>query len=245
MTLENLVSKLLAGGLSAGMVLLWWPSHLPTSGLEWLVLRGVLGTLVFELLLLAFAPAERRARAAVLPQRANGRFHERFAPRSPGARTGGAVALAFAGLAAPVVLLAGAHGAPPTATTPAAQRVVERVVVEKPVVRRVVVRKVVTMPAVTVPSAPASAPAAVDEPSRTTRKSATSRDSKRSSSDEETNPKSDETPSTGSTAPSTSSEPTATTPTTTTTTPTTTAPATGDTGAQGNPSATNPAGGGQ
>jgi len=53
---SDLVSKLLAGGLSAGVFLLWWPSSFPVEGLEWLVLRGVLRTLCFEVLLLAFVP---------------------------------------------------------------------------------------------------------------------------------------------------------------------------------------------
>lgn len=54
MKLENLLSKVLAAGLAAGLFLLWWPAHLPTSGMEWLILRGVAWTLVFEILAVSF-----------------------------------------------------------------------------------------------------------------------------------------------------------------------------------------------
>ena len=53
-----LLSKLLAGGLSAGVVLVWWPVLSHSSGAGSWVLRGILWTCVFELLLLAFGPME-------------------------------------------------------------------------------------------------------------------------------------------------------------------------------------------
>src|SRR5213595_897918 len=60
---RDLISKLLAAGLSAGVFLIWWPEHHPTAGLMSLVVRGALWTLLYELLLFAFAPLERMARA--------------------------------------------------------------------------------------------------------------------------------------------------------------------------------------
>ena len=40
MALNNLISKVLAGGLAAGVFLFWWPAHFPTTGGEWLVRAG-------------------------------------------------------------------------------------------------------------------------------------------------------------------------------------------------------------
>ncbi len=42
------------------MFLLWWPRHFPATGVEALVLRGVVWTLTYEVLYLAFRPLERR-----------------------------------------------------------------------------------------------------------------------------------------------------------------------------------------
>jgi hypothetical protein len=55
MTLDNLISKVLAAGLAAGVFLLWWPAHLPATGVQWLVLRGLSWTLAFEILVLSSA----------------------------------------------------------------------------------------------------------------------------------------------------------------------------------------------
>ena len=119
---RDLISKLLAAGLSAGVFLIWWPEHHPTAGLMSLVVRGALWTLLYELLLVAFAPLERMARRAV-----GERLSGRRVPVLPArVRLGGACALACVGAALPVSLLAGVHG------------VRERVVVR---------REVVTMPA--------------------------------------------------------------------------------------------------
>src|SRR4029079_10069091 len=57
--MSDLVSKVLAGGLSAARCLVWWPAHLPGDGPEWLGVRGVLWTLAFEILLVSFCPLER------------------------------------------------------------------------------------------------------------------------------------------------------------------------------------------
>ena len=46
--LDNLLSKVIAAGLAAGVFLLWWPAHLPSAAVPWLVLRGLAWTLAFE-----------------------------------------------------------------------------------------------------------------------------------------------------------------------------------------------------
>lgn len=141
------MSKLLAAGLSAGMFLVWWPAHHPMTGIGALVVRGALWTLVYEMLVLAFAPLERATTRALRPHLDRARqLAERLwrvdvpAP----ARLGGACVLACAGAVLPMTLLAGAHPLPAASTHP-----VKRVIiVKRPVVReRVVVRQVVTVPA--------------------------------------------------------------------------------------------------
>jgi hypothetical protein len=56
---RELGSKLLAGGLSAGVILLWWPHFFPGDSLSSWLVRGVAWTLSFELLLLAFGSFEK------------------------------------------------------------------------------------------------------------------------------------------------------------------------------------------
>jgi hypothetical protein len=162
MTLDNLVSKVIAAGLAAGVFLLWWPAHLPSAGAQWLVLRGVAWTLAFELLVLAFAPLERmaagvltRRRAAVQAQRVRGALAAAPAP----ARKGGAVLLAFTGLLVPALMLA--HAGRP-AGKPAARPVT---VVRKVVVRREVVRREKTV-VVRAPATPYAAASRAAEPAR-------------------------------------------------------------------------------
>src|SRR4051794_8169687 len=137
---RDLFSKLLAAGLSAGLFLIWWPEHHPTTGLVSLVVRGALWTLAYELLLVTFVPLERLMRRAL-----KARIRERrLPPLNAPARIGGACVLACAGAALPVFLLAGSHA--PRLTPPPAKRVV---VVKRSVVRRqrvVVRREVVTVP---------------------------------------------------------------------------------------------------
>jgi hypothetical protein len=153
-SLKHLASKLLAGGLSAGIVLIWWPSHYPTTGWEWLTARGVVATLGFELMLLAFADVEDRV-AGRLGGRALpvGRLRERVATAPARARTSFVLAAGGAALALPVLALASA-GAPPAAPA----------VVAKPVrvvqpVRTRVVRQVVVKRRVIHANRPAAAPA--------------------------------------------------------------------------------------
>ena len=68
--LDNLLSKVIAAGLAAGVFLLWWPAHLPSTGVRWLVLRGLAWTLAFEILVLSFVPFERMATRALTRRRA-------------------------------------------------------------------------------------------------------------------------------------------------------------------------------
>jgi hypothetical protein len=149
MTLDNILSKVLAAGLAAGVFLLWWPAHLPSSGVPWLVMRGVAWTLAFEILMLSFVPLERMAiRGLVRWRAASGarRVQRRLASAPAPARAGGAVLLAFTGALVPLLLLAHA-GRPPA--TPAVR--------PPTVVRKIVVRKVVRERTVVVRTAPAQA----------------------------------------------------------------------------------------
>ncbi len=56
--MRQLLSKLLAGGLSAAVILLWYPQFFPSDSVESWLIRGVVWTFSFELMLLAFGPFE-------------------------------------------------------------------------------------------------------------------------------------------------------------------------------------------
>jgi hypothetical protein len=160
MTFDNFLSKVIAAGLAAGVFLLWWPAHLPSSGAQWLVLRGLAWTLAFEVLVLAFAPLERMAAGALARRRAVAqarRVRGALAAAPAPARKGGAVLLAFTGLLIPALMLA--HTGRP-AKRPAAQptTIVRKVVVRRQVVRRETV--IVRAPAAPVSTYAAPAPAA-------------------------------------------------------------------------------------
>ena len=142
--MDRLVSKIIAGGLSAGVFLFWWPEHVAGDGLLQLVLRGLLWTLSFELLLITLGPAEqlieRRVRARAIARGESVRT--RLAGVPAPARTGGVVALACCGLAAPLALIADA----PKQLVNRVERpqVVKQVIVERPVIeKKIVVRRVV------------------------------------------------------------------------------------------------------
>jgi hypothetical protein len=143
--MDRLVSKIVAGGLSAAVFLIWWPQHVQGESLFHLGLRGLLWTLGFELILLSVGPLEDRVRARLRRrlEQHRSRVRARVVEALPApARTGGAVALACLGIAAPVALLAG--GPTEVLDREEPPKVVRQVVVEKPVVeRKVVVRRVV------------------------------------------------------------------------------------------------------
>jgi hypothetical protein len=154
--LDNLLSKVIAAGLAAGVFLLWWPAHLPSNGVQWLVLRGLAWTLAFEILVLSFVPFERMATRALVRRREGGRaarVRRRLAAAPAPARASGAVMLAFTGLLLPGLLLL--HSGRLPAAQPAAHTT--------KVVRKVVVRKVVHEKTVVVrePAPAAPAPYAV------------------------------------------------------------------------------------
>jgi hypothetical protein len=153
--LDNLLSKVIAAGLAAGVFLLWWPAHLPSTGVQWLVLRGLAWTLAFEILVLSFVPLEQMATRALTRRRETSRaarVRRRLAAAPAPARAGGAVMLAFTGLLLPGLLLL--HSGRLPAAQPAAHTT--------KVVRKVVVRKVVHERTVVVrQAAPVAAPHAV------------------------------------------------------------------------------------
>jgi hypothetical protein len=151
--LDNLLSKVIAAGLAAGVFLLWWPAHLPSNGVQWLVLRGLAWTLAFEILVLSFVPFERMATRALVRRRDGGRaarVRRRLATAPAPARASGAVMLAFTGLLLPGLLLL--HSGRLPAAQPAAHttKVVRKVVVRKVVHEKtVVVREAAPAPAAT------------------------------------------------------------------------------------------------
>jgi hypothetical protein len=162
--MSGLGSKVLAGGLSAGIFLLWWPAHVTAQGNEWLFVRGILWSLAFELLLLAYKPLEAAITGAV---RDRGQL-SLTTLRSP--RLARLLMLAAVGVAVPAVMLAGAR--PPAAATPA-RAAAPKVIVKHEVVRReVVVRRVNHVVRVPGPTVTTPAPAGVAAPASTPRSAA-------------------------------------------------------------------------
>jgi hypothetical protein len=105
---RELLSKLVAGGLSAAVILLWWPNFVHHEGaVSWLV-RGVVWTLSFELLLHALLPLERALWESAAASRVRDRTNRLGAPRRMGSRA----ALACGALAVPAALLATAPAPP-------------------------------------------------------------------------------------------------------------------------------------
>jgi hypothetical protein len=167
-SLKHLTSKLLAGGLTAGIVLIWWPSHYPTTGIEWLVARGILATLGFELMMLAFAGVEDRvvARLAGHSPRVARLLRERAATAPSRARTGFVLAAGGVALVIPVLALASSGGpqvpvAQAATHTPTVQPVRERVVRQVVVKRRVIHDEVVV-------AAPSTGSASTAQPATST-----------------------------------------------------------------------------
>ena len=169
--LDNLLSKVIAAGLAAGVFLLWWPAHLPATGVQWLVLRGLAWTLAFEVLALSFVPLEQMATRAVTRRRSAGRadrVRHRLAAASAPARASGAVMLAFTGLLLPGLLLLHTGHLPVAPAAAHTTQVVRKVVVRKVVHERtVVVREVAPAPvAATVPAQPAAAKPVAKAPAK-------------------------------------------------------------------------------
>ncbi len=172
---REFLSKSIAGGLSAGVVLLWWPvlfEEIDTVT-SWFV-RGVAWTICFEVLLLALLPFERAlwetARGERITRRmgyAGSRLHAGSNRR----RMGRLSAVATVAVAVPVALLvAGLHEQAPARAEAAPVRPIKVVRVTK-VVRPVTVKRVIErapisgQPVITPqePAAPAPAPPRVTE----------------------------------------------------------------------------------
>ena len=177
--LDNLLSKVIAAGLAAGVFLLWWPAHLPSAGVPWLVLRGLAWTLAFEILVLSFVPFERMATRALVRRRDGSRaarVRRRLAAAPAPARASGAVMLAFTGLLLPGLLLLHSGRLPASQPVAHTTKVVRKVVVRKVVHERtVVVREAARVAApYSVSPAPATAAAAA-APKVGTKKTSTSK----------------------------------------------------------------------
>ena len=176
--LDNLLSKVIAAGLAAGVFLLWWPAHLPSSGVQWLVLRGLAWTLAFEILVLSFVPFERMATRALIRRREGGRaarVRRRLAAAPAPARASGAVMLAFTGLLLPGLLLLHSGRLPAAQPVAHTTKVVRKVVVRRVVHERtVVVREAAPAAGPDPVSAAAAAPVAV-APTRAAKKTSTSK----------------------------------------------------------------------
>jgi hypothetical protein len=141
--MSDLVSKISASGLSAGVFLLWWPAHVTSQGGDVLLARGVLWAAAFEVLLLSFRPLERAIGRAV---------REREPAVLAPSRIGRVLAFALLAAAVPAVLLSGTHDvvSPARAAAP-------KVIVKREIVRReVVVRRVSHVVRVPVPVAAAT-----------------------------------------------------------------------------------------
>jgi hypothetical protein len=172
---RDFLSKSIAGGISAGVVLLWWPVLFEQvdTVTSWFV-RGVAWTVCFELLLVALIPFERALWETTRGERLSrtmGTAGVRLNSGSPRRRLSRVSAVATIALAIPVVLLvAGLHSQAPARAEAPTKRPIKVVRVTK-VVRPVTVKRIVEQTPVQQDYAPAPQPAApVPVPPRTTEK---------------------------------------------------------------------------
>jgi hypothetical protein len=152
---RHLLSKIVAGGLSAGVILLWWPLVFPSDSVESWLMRGIAWTLTFELLLHAFAPLEEALWRTRAVRAIAGRGHAaatRLVAGSPRKRLHGRGLVAAFALSVPLALLASAPAHRLT-TKPAAQ--IRQVTEVKRVVR--VERRRVLVPRVAAPASTGAA----------------------------------------------------------------------------------------
>src|SRR5215212_7083329 len=145
--MREFLSKSIAGGLSAGVVLLWWPVLFEDidTVTSWFV-RGVAWTLCFELLLFALIPFERALWETPHGERiarSVGNAGSRLYSGTPRRRMSRLSAVASLALAVPVVLaMAGVSKHTPAHAEAQPVRPINVVRVTK-VVRPVTVKKVV------------------------------------------------------------------------------------------------------
>jgi hypothetical protein len=165
----QLLSKLIAGGLSAAVILLWWPSVFPSDTVSSWLIRGVIWTLSFELLLGALGPVEERIwRSSRVARRVREQAvaaSARIAADSGRRRNGARSAVAGVALAVPLVLLATAPARPLEKTEPVQQ--VRHVTEVKRIVKIEKRRVSVPVPTTVASAAPvAAAPTRAAAPAR-------------------------------------------------------------------------------
>jgi hypothetical protein len=149
---EHLLSKLIAGGLSAGVVLLWWPHFFPHDSAGSWVARGIAWTLLMEILVVAVSPIEHVLRAHLAALAPVGRVSS-FMTRSSRTRAWLALALAATAVTVPLMLIATGHPAKAQAPKPQVTNVTRVVKVVKRVqVRKIVVREPAPAPPAYVPT---------------------------------------------------------------------------------------------
>jgi hypothetical protein len=173
---RGFLSKSVAGGLSAGVVLLWWPVLFEDvdTVTSWFV-RGVAWTVCFELVLVALIPFERalwETRHGERIARRVGNAGSRLHSGSHRRRMGRLTAVATLALALPVVLvMAGVNEQAPARAEARPVKVVRVTKVVRPVtVKRVVERAPISGQPVVTPAPQQVAPTPV--PPRTTEKPA-------------------------------------------------------------------------
>jgi hypothetical protein len=167
MQVPNFLAKLIAGGLSAAVILVWWPAFFPGDSVASWLARGVAWTLAFELFTVAFTPLEH-ALWETSPAR---RLRDRTPRPDRGLPLGRSATLACSALVVVAFLLSFApeqpRKRPAVATTHVTEvRKVVRVV-RKPVeVTRVVRAAPETAAAVPARTAAPAQPAPADHPAR-------------------------------------------------------------------------------
>jgi hypothetical protein len=173
---REFLSKSIAGGLSAGVVLLWWPVLFEDvdTVMSWFV-RGVAWTLLFELLLIALVPFERALWETAHGERISRRVGSagtRLHSGSHRRRMGRLSAVATLALAVPLVLvMAGLNEQTPARAETKPVKVVRVTKVVRPVtVKRVVERAPISGQPVVPTASPQTTPVPV--PPRVTEKPA-------------------------------------------------------------------------
>ena len=175
--MREFLSKSIAGGLSASVVLLWWPVLFSDvdSVTSWLI-RGAAWTVLFEVLLVALVPFERALWETAGGERISTRIGaagSRLHAGSRRRRMSRLSAVATVALAVPVALLVaglGRHVPAPDEAKAATPVKIVRVTKVVRVVKRapVTVQPSTGMPVVARAAPATPAPARVAEPTRTT-----------------------------------------------------------------------------